>query len=247
MSLNAQSTPAQVRDQIRSGQWGKNTSGLASGYVQGNIVILPKAWADDFLKFATLNPKACPIVGMSENPGDFLLPSVGENVDIRSDVSSYKLFRDGEFKQEVSDITEFWQDDLVTFVLGCSFSFEEPLIADGLEVRNITENVNVPMYRTNIECQSAGPFSGTTVVSRFPSVHGAPLHFGQPDMIGINDINTPDFGDAVTIKEGEVPVFWACGVTPQVALEQAKPPFCITHSPGCMLVTDIRNSSLSIL
>ncbi|OUR67584.1 hypothetical protein A9Q77_10040 [Marinomonas sp. 42_23_T18] len=264
MSLNAQSTPAQVRDQIQSGQWGKNTSGLASGYVQGNIVILPKAWADDFLKFATLNPKACPIVGMSENPGDFLLPSVGDNVDIRSHVSSYKIFRDGEFKQEVSDITDFWQEDLVTFVLGCSFSFEEPLIADGLEVRNITENVNVPMYRTNIECQSAGPFSGTTVVSmrpmvpkdairaiqicsRFPSVHGAPLHFGSPEMIGINDINTPDFGDAVTIKEGEVPVFWACGVTPQVALEQAKPPFCITHSPGCMLVTDIRNSSLSIL
>lgn len=264
MSLNAQSTPAQVRDQIQSGQWAKNTSGLASGYVQGNIVILPKAWADDFLKFATLNPKACPIVGMSENPGDFLLPSVGDNVDIRSDVSSYKIFRDGEFKQEVSDITDFWQDDLVTFVLGCSFSFEEPLIADGLEVRNITENVNVPMYRTNIECQSAGPFSGTTVVSmrpmvpkdairaiqicsRFPSVHGAPLHFGSPEMIGINDINTPDFGDAVTIKEGEVPVFWACGVTPQVALEQAKPPFCITHSPGCMLVTDIRNSALSIL
>jgi len=264
MSLNAQSTPAQVRDQIQSGQWGKNTSGLASGYVQGNIVILPKAWADDFLKFATLNPKACPIVGMSENPGDFLLPSVGDNVDIRSQVSSYKIFRDGEFKQEVSDITDFWQEDLVTFVLGCSFSFEEPLIADGLEVRNITENVNVPMYRTNIECQSAGPFSGTTVVSmrpmvpkdairaiqicsRFPSVHGAPLHFGSPEMIGINDINTPDFGDAVTIKEGEVPVFWACGVTPQVALEQAKPPFCITHSPGCMLVTDIRNSSLSIL
>jgi len=264
MSLNAQSTPAQVRDQIQSGQWGKNTSGLASGYVQGNIVILPKAWADDFLKFATLNPKACPIVGMSENPGDFLLPSVGDNVDIRSHVSSYKIFRDGEFKQEVSDITDFWQEDLVTFVLGCSFSFEEPLIADGLEVRNITENVNVPMYRTNIECQSAGPFSGTTVVSmrpmvpkdairaiqicsRFPSVHGAPLHFGSPEMIGINDISTPDFGDAVTIKEGEVPVFWACGVTPQVALEQAKPPFCITHSPGCMLVTDIRNSSLSIL
>lgn len=264
MSLNALSTPAQVRDQIRSGHWGKNTSGLASGYVQGNIVILPKAWADDFLKFATLNPKACPIVGMSENPGDFLLPNVGENVDIRSDVSSYKIFRDGEFKQEVSDITDFWQDDLVTFVLGCSFSFEEPLIADGLEVRNITENVNVPMYRTNIECQSAGPFSGTTVVSmrpmvpkdairaiqicsRFPSVHGAPLHFGNPEMIGINNINQPDFGDAVTIKEGEVPVFWACGVTPQVALEQAKPPFCITHSPGCMLVTDIRNSSLSIL
>ncbi|MCZ2722018.1 putative hydro-lyase [Marinomonas sp. 15G1-11] len=257
-------SPKQVREQIRSGQWKANTSGVASGYVQGNIVILPKAWADDFLKFCQMNPKACPIVGMSDEPGDFLLPSVGDDVDIRTDVPSYKVFHDGVFVEEVHDITSIWQDDLVTFVLGCSFSFEEPLIADGLEVRNITEGVNVPMYRTNIACRSAGPFSGTTVVSmrpmvpkdairaiqictRFPSVHGAPLHFGDPAAIGVHDIAAPDFGDAVTIKEGEVPVFWACGVTPQVALEQAKPPFCITHSPGCMLVTDMRNSQLAIL
>ncbi|MFT2112569.1 putative hydro-lyase [Marinomonas sp. 2405UD68-3] len=257
-------TPAQVREKIRFGQWKTNTSGVSSGYVQGNIVILPKKWADDFLKFCQMNPKPCPIVGMSDKPGDFMISSVGEDVDIRTDVPSYKVFRDGVFVDEVHDISNIWQDDLVTFVLGCSFSFEEPLLADGLEVRNITEGVNVPMYRTNIECRPAGPFSGTTVVSmrpmlpkdairaiqictRFPSVHGAPLHFGNPEAIGIQDISSPDFGNAVTIKEGEVPVFWACGVTPQVALEQAKPPFCITHSPGCMLVTDMRNSQLAIL
>ncbi|MBD5772543.1 putative hydro-lyase [Marinomonas colpomeniae] len=264
MSTDNAISPMQVRAKIRSGEWQHNTSGVASGFVQGNIVILPKTWADGFLQFCQKNPKPCPIVGMSDQPGDFLLSSVGDDVDIRTDVPSYKVFRDGNFVDEVTDISSLWQDDLVTFVLGCSFSFEEALIADGLEVRNITEGVNVPMYRTNIACKSAGPFSGNTVVSmrpmtpkdairaiqictRFPSVHGAPLHFGNPESIGIKDINNPEFGDAVTIKEGEVPVFWACGVTPQVALEQAKPPLCITHSPGCMLVTDMRNSHLAVL
>lgn len=257
-------SPAQIRAQIRAGNWHATTSGVAAGYVQGNIVILPKSWADDFLKFCQMNPKPCPIVGMSDNPGDFLLPSVGEDVDIRTDVPRYKVFRKGVFVDEVPDIKSLWQDDLVTFVLGCSFSFEEALLADGLEVRNITEGVNVPMYRTNIACRSAGPFSGNTVVSmrpmkpkdairaiqictRFPSVHGAPLHFGDPASIGIDDVNHPDFGDSVTLREGEVPVFWACGVTPQVALENAKPSLCITHSPGYMLVTDIRNSQLAVL
>jgi uncharacterized protein YcsI (UPF0317 family) len=186
------------------------------------------------------------------------------DIDIRSDVPSYRVFREGEVTEELPDITRLWRDDLVTFALGCSFSFEEALLADGLEVRNVSEGVNVPMYRTDIDCTAAGPFAGKMVVSmrpflaadairavqictRFPSVHGAPVHLGEPGLIGINNLARPDYGDAVTIAEDELPVFWACGVTPQVALEAARPPFAITHSPGCMLVTDLRNSQLAVL
>jgi uncharacterized protein YcsI (UPF0317 family) len=200
---------------------------------------------------------------MYEKPGDYRLKSLGQDIDLRTDIPQYKLFNNGQPQAPVTDIMQYWRDDLVAFVLGCSFSFEEALLADGLEVRNLTQGVNVPMYRTNIACQTAGPFAGNTVVSmrpykpadairavqicsRFPSVHGAPLHFGDPGAIGIEDISKPNFGDAVTIKPGEVPVFWACGVTPQVAVEQAKPSFCITHAPGCMLVTDLPNSQLAI-
>lgn len=256
-------TPHQLRQQIRSGAMTGNTSGLCSGFVQGNLCILPADYANDFLKFCTLNPKPCPIIGMSEKPGDYRLKSLGQDIDLRTDIPQYKLFNNGQAQAPVTDIMQYWRDDLVAFVLGCSFSFEEALLADGLEVRNLTQGVNVPMYRTNIACQTAGPFAGNTVVSmrpykpadairavqicsRFPSVHGAPLHFGDPSAIGIEDISQPDFGDAVTIKPGEVPVFWACGVTPQVAVEQAKPSFCITHAPGCMLVTDLPNSQLAI-
>ncbi|WP_370280422.1 putative hydro-lyase [Pontibacterium sp.] len=262
--MYADKTPTQIRALIRQGEYTGNTSGLAPGYVQGNLAILPKAWADEFLQFCQLNPKPCPIIGKSSQPGQFMLPELGEDLDIRRDVPRYRVYENGELTQELTDVAEVWRDDLVTFVLGCSFSFEEALLADGLEVRNITEGVNVPMYRTNIPCRPAGRFSGTTVVSmrpmkaadairavqictRFPSVHGAPLHLGDPSLIGIADINQPDFGDAVTIKDDELPLFWACGVTPQVALEQAKPPFCITHSPGYMIVTDLKNSQLAIL
>lgn len=262
--MKADVTPFELRQHIRNGEFTGNTSGFAQGFVQGNLAIMPKEWANEFLQFCQLNPKPCPIIGMSSQPGEFMLPDLGQDLDIRSDIPKYRIYENGEMTQEVDDVKAFWRDDLVTFVLGCSFSFEEALIADGLEVRNIAEGVNVPMYRTTIECRSAGRFSGTTVVSmrpmkaadairavqictRFPSVHGAPLHLGDPSLIGINDINNPDFGDAVTIKEGELPVFWACGVTPQVAIEQAKPPFCITHSPGHMLVTDLPNSRLAIL
>lgn len=257
-------SPYQLRQQIRTGEFSTNTSGYCAGFVQGNLAILPADYADEFLKFCQFNPKPCPLIGMSASPGDFMLPELGEDVDIRTDVPRYRIYEQGVLQREVTDIKEYWQDDMVAFLLGCSFSFEEALLADGLEIRNISEKVNVPMYRTNIECKSAGRFSGTTVVSmrpmkpadairaiqicsRFPSVHGAPLHFGDPDAIGIRDINTPDFGDAVTIKDGEVPVFWACGVTPQVAIESARPPLCITHSPGHMLVTDLPNSRLAIL
>jgi uncharacterized protein YcsI (UPF0317 family) len=257
-------SPQAFRALVKAGEFSANTSGIAQGFVQANIVILPQAWANDFLLFCQRNPKPCPLIAMSNNAGDFLLPKLGKNLDIRTDVPSYRLFEQGKLVNEVNNIVEFWRDDLVTFVLGCSFSFEEALLADGLEIRNISEQKNVPMYRTNIKCQSAGSFSANMVVSmrpmlakdairaiqicsRFPAVHGAPVHFGDAKLIGITDLAKTDFGDAVTINENEIPVFWACGVTPQVALEQAKPPLCITHSPGAMLVTDIPNSKLAVL
>ncbi len=262
--MNQDISPLELRKQIRSGEFSGNTSGYSQGFVQGNLCILPADWANDFLQFCQLNPKPCPLIAMSSEPGDFNIAKLGIDLDIRSDVPSYKVFKNGELQEEVTDVSDHWRDDLVTFVLGCSFSFEEALIADGLEIRNVTEGVNVPMYRTDIDCASAGRFSSKMVVSmrpmipsdairaiqictRFPSVHGAPIHFGDPGTIGIRDIDAPEFGDAVTINQHEVPVFWACGVTPQVALEKAKPPFCITHSPGCMLVTDLPNSHLAVM
>ena len=256
-------SPLQLRQQIRGASMTGNTSGLCPSFVQGNLCILPADYANDFLKFCHLNPKPCPIIGMSEKSGDFRLKSLGQDIDLRTDIAQYKVFNDGQVVAQVTDILDYWRDDLVAFVLGCSFSFEEALLADGLEVRNLTEGVNVPMYRTNIACKTAGPFAGNMVVtmrpykpadairaiqicSRFPSVHGAPVHFGNPAEIGITNLSQPDFGDKVSVNDGEVPVFWACGVTPQVAVENAKPSFCITHVPGCMLVTDLPNSTLAI-
>lgn len=261
--LTKTSSPLDVRLACREQQFNGTTSGLAAGFVQANLVILPKADAADFLLFCQRNPKPCPLIAISAQPGDTGIAAAATDLDIRSDLPSYRLFRHGELVAELPDIRELWRDDLVTFLLGCSFSFEEALLADGLEIRNITEGVNVPMYRTKIRCQSAGKFSGPMVVSmrpmkpanairaiqicsRFPQVHGAPVHFGDPAAIGIADLTQPDFGDAVSINSGEVPVFWACGVTPQLAIAEAKPEFCMTHSPGCMLVTDIPNSKLAL-
>lgn len=261
--MSNNTSPQALRGKIRSGEHSGNTSGFAAGHVQCNIVILPSAQANDFLRFCQLNPKPCPLIAMSNTPGDFSLPPLGD-IDIRSDVPSYRVFREGLLNEEIQDISSLWREDLVTFALGCSFSFEEALLADGLEVRNVTDGVNVPMYRTNIDCNPAGAFAGKMVVSmrpfkaadairavqictRFPSVHGAPIHLGDPSQIGIADLGNPDYGDAVSLRDDELPVFWACGVTPQVALEAAKPPFAITHSPGCMLVTDLRNSQLAVM
>lgn len=255
-------TPHQLRQKIRSGAHRGNTSGLCAGFVQCNLVILPRDWAFEFQQFCLANPKPCPLLKVTQ-PGEFKVDDWGQDLDLRSDVPRYRIFRDGQLAEEVLDIRGLWREDLVAFLLGCSFSFEEALLADGLEIRNISEHCNVPMYRTSIDCQSAGRFSSKMVVSmrpftsanairaiqicsRFPSVHGAPVHFGDPASIGINYIEKPDFGDAVSIRNDETPVFWACGVTPQVALEQARPDFCITHSPGCMLVTDVPNSRLAI-
>ncbi|MEE4659065.1 MAG: putative hydro-lyase [Halieaceae bacterium] len=252
----------QVRARARSGELRGNTSGMAPGQVQCNIVILPADWAADFQRFCQANPRPCPLIAVSE-PGDPALPRLGD-IDIRVDLPCYRIFRDGEWVEETDSIAGLWRDDLVTFALGCSFSFEEALISDGLDVRNVSEGVNVPMYRSNIDCEPAGPFRGKMVVSmrpfraadairaiqictRFPSVHGAPVHLGNPAEIGIGDLSRPDYGDPVSLQPGELPVFWACGVTPQVALEAARPPLCITHSPGCMLVTDLPNSKLALL
>lgn len=265
MSDFAVKTPSEIRQLIRTGQWQSHTSGLAPGYVQCNLVILPESDANYFLRFCQQNPKACPIIGMSTEVGSPLVDVGGEQpVDIRTDLPQYKVFKQGEVVAEVNDVNDYWRDDLVVFLLGCSFSFEEALLADGIEIRNVTEKVNVPMFNTNIRNSAVGPLAGNLVVSmrpmlaqdairavqicsRFPSVHGAPIHLGDPSLIGISDITKPDYGDAVTIKEHELPVFWACGVTPQNVITAAKLEFCITHSPGCMLVTDIPNSKLSVL
>lgn len=249
------------RLRIRSGQVTGNTSGLAPGNVQANLVVLPKALAADFLRFALANPKPCPVLAVSE-PGEPTFPTLGDDIDIRTDLPRYRIWRHGVLVEEPIDVAHVWRDDLVSFAIGCSFSFEDALIEDGIEIRHVTCGSNVPMYRTNIPCVAAGVFHGPLVVSmrplkpadviravqitsRFPSVHGAPVHLGLPRMIGIKDLGKPDYGDAVPIAEDELPVFWACGVTPQAAVTTAKPEFCITHAPGSMLITDLRNTRLA--
>jgi len=249
------STGEEVRKAARSGTLTGPTSGLARGFQQGNLAILPAAYADDFLRFCVRNPKPAPILGVSE-PGDPSLPTVGLDIDIRRDVPRYRIFRDGVHTDSVTDLDAVWRDDLVTFVIGCSFSFETALLRDNIPIRHIDAGRNVAMYVTNIETESAGPFGGPMVVSmrsfqpqdairavilssRLPEAHGAPVHLGDPAAIGIKDIGKPEFGDAPDIRPGDVPLFWACGVTPQSAIMRAKPPIAIVHEPGHMLLTDL--------
>jgi uncharacterized protein YcsI (UPF0317 family) len=255
-------SPAVVRRVIRAGGWSEHTSGLVPERVQGNVVILPAAYAGDFLRYCQRNPKPCPLLAVSE-PGDFRLPTLGADVDIRSDVPRYRVFRNGRLVAEPTDIASLWRDDLVTFVLGCSFSFEQALLDAGVRLRHIEQGRNVAMYRTNVDTVAAGPFRGPLVVSmrplsageairaiqitaRFTAVHGAPVHLGDPGLLGIRDLDAPDYGDAVAVLPGELPVFWACGVTPQAAIEHARPELCITHAPGKMLVTDLANAALAL-
>jgi len=248
---------------IRADRHRGPTAALAPGYVQGNLAILPQRLAADFLRFCQLNPKSCPLIGMSA-PGDPRVPELGEDLDIRTDLPRYRVWRHGELVAEPTDVREVWRDDLVSFVIGCSFSFEEALTSDGIELRHITQRCNVPMYRTSIATAQAGPFRGPMVVSmrpmtpanairavqittRFPAVHGAPVHIGKPELIGIKDVMQPDYVDAVEVRDDELPVFWACGVTPQSVIATVKPDFCITHYPGSMLVTDRKNTEFSIM
>jgi len=249
---------------IRAGEYRGPTGPLAKGYVQTNIVIMPEGYADDFLRFCQLNPKPCPLLEVG-TPGDPRLPGLGADIDIRSDVPAYRLFERGREKAVVHDIADVWTNDLVTFALGCSFSFEEALEEAGLGVRHNELGLINPMYTTHLPTRPAGPFGGPYVVSmrpfkpadairaiqvtsRFPQVHGAPIHFGDPVAIGIRDIGVSQHGgDAVPIYAGEVPVFWACGVTSQIAVMQAELPFCITHQPAHMLITDLRNAELAVI
>lgn len=248
---------------IRRNQHSGPTARLAPGFVQANLAILPQALAHDFLQFCQRNPKPCPLIGISA-PGDPRVPALGEDLDIRTDLPRYRVWRNGGLVAEPQDVSGYWRDDLVTFAIGCSFSFEQALLDDGIELRHVTCNCTVPMYRTSIETAQAGMFHGPLVVSmrpmkpadairavqittRFPSVHGAPVHLGKPEMIGIADIAKPDWGDPVPVRDDELPVFWACGVTPQSVIAAVKPDFCITHYPGAMLVTDRRDTEFAIM
>ena len=249
------------RHQIRQATHTGPTAGLARGAVQANLMILPADLAGEFLLFCQRNPKPCPVLAVTE-PGQVTVPALGEDIDLRTDIPRYRVWRHGKLVDEPASLLDVWRDDLVSFLIGCSFSFEEALLAEGLDIRHITENVNVPMYRTSIPTQTTSRLSGPLVVSmrpfrasdairaiqitsRFPAVHGAPVHLGDPALIGIEDLQQPDFGDPVTVHDDEIPVFWACGVTPQSVIATVKPEFSITHAPGHMLITDIPNTQLA--
>lgn len=253
-------TPAQARQVIREGHYSASTSGLCGGYAQANLIILPKEQAYDFLLFAQRNPKPCPILEVLE-VGEKFTRTIADDCNIATDFPKYRIYKNGQLAGEVQDLTDIWQDDFVSFVIGCSFSFESELIDAGIEVRHNTLGRNVPMYKTSIECQSAGSMHGNMVVSMrplkgedivravqissaIPKVHGAPVHIGSPEQIGIEDVTSADFGDDPVIEAGETPVFWACGVTTQNVVMASKPPLAITHAPGCMLITDTRNVDL---
>ena len=253
--------PFELRHQVRSGAFRQPTAGYCGDYAQANLVILPAQHASDFLLFCQRNPRACPLLAVGES-GQWQIDRLGADLDLRSDTPGYNIYRHGELTEQAHNLHEVWRDDLVAFAIGCSFSFEHMLMAAGIPLRHIEQRRNVAMYRTNIANAAAGPFAGQMVVSmrpmkaadairavqitsRFPAVHGAPVHLGDPSLIGIADISRPDYGDPVEIMPDEIPVFWACGVTPQEAIRHARLPLVITHQPGYMLVTDILNASLA--
>ena len=246
-----------ARREIRAGRIAGSTAGLAPGNIQANIVILPADVAEDFARFCRANPRACPLLATSQ-PGDPGLAALGRDIDMRHDLPGYRVFRGGIMTGEVAEVADLWRDDLVTFAIGCSFTFEAALMAEGMRLRHIEEERLVPMYRTNRATVTVGAFGGPLVVSmrpfkpheasraeaitaRFPDMHGAPVHRGDVSALGIQDLARPDYGEAVTLRPGEEPVFWACGVTSQVAVETAKLPFFLAHAPGKMLVTDHRH------
>ena len=258
--MYASYTPAQARALFRTTDVA-TTAGFSAGFAQANLIALDRKYAFDFLLFAQRNPKPCPLLGVLE-PGEVSSPLLAGG-DIRTDIPSYRVFSHGSLIDEPTDATAYWTEDTVAFVIGCSFTFEQALVDNGVPVAHIEQGVNVPMFMTNIDCEPAGVFSGKMVVSmrpipaglvadavritsRYPAVHGAPVHVGEPGLIGIDDLAAPDFGDAVDIPAGWVPVFWACGVTPQSIVMSSKPELAICHSPGKMLITDVRDVAYQV-
>jgi uncharacterized protein YcsI (UPF0317 family) len=257
MTARVAATAAADRARIRAGDHTGPTSGLAPGFAQANLVILPADDALDFLRFCVRNPKPCPLLEVTDT-GSPRPPGLATDADLRTDLPRYRVFQDGHLIDEPTEIAHHWRADLVSFLLGCSFTFEWTLAAAGLPVAHQLQGVNVPMYVTSRRCSPAGPFDGPLVVSmrpyapevipqvveisaRFPAMHGAPVHIGDPAEIGIEDLAAPDFGDAVRVGTDEVPVFWACGVTPQAVVVEARPSLAIFHAPGHMFITDRRH------
>jgi len=253
---NADRTPAEARALFRDGLV-TPTAGWSAGWTQANLLALPRELAYDFLLFTQRNPKPCPVLDVLD-AGQVSGPIL--DGDIRTDIPAYRVYVDGELTDETTDVTSWWRDDLVAFLIGCSFTFEAALLEQGVPVRHVEQGVNVPMYRTTRRCRDAGAITGPLVVSmrpvpaaqvadavrvtsRYPAVHGAPVHVGDPADLGIADLARPDYGDPVEVRPGEVPVFWACGVTPQAAVVESRPSLAIAHAPGHMLVTDARDSS----
>jgi uncharacterized protein YcsI (UPF0317 family) len=253
-------TPSQAREVFRTGEVPETTSGWCRGYVQANLLAVPRDLAFDALLFAIRNPRPCPLLEVTD-PGDPLVHDVA-TADLRSDLPAYRVYEHGRLVAEVPDVTEYWRDDLVGLLLGCSFTFEAALAAAGVPLRHVEQGRNVPMYITSQPCRPAGRLAGPLVVSmrpvppglvrtaaevtaRHPAAHGAPVHAGDPAELGIASLDRPDFGDAVTAEPGDVPVFWACGVTPQAVVMASEPPFVITHSPGRMLITDRSDETLT--
>jgi uncharacterized protein YcsI (UPF0317 family) len=247
--------PREFRSAARAGLCDGPTAGYCGGYVQVNLMILPKEFAGDFERFCALNPRACPLLAVGD-AGSWSLPTLGDDIDVRTDVPRYTVYRNGNVSESPTDLVRHWRDDLVTFALGCSFSFEYLLLKNGLPVRHIELGGSAPVFVSNIDNVKSGPFGGKLAVSmrpfnaaqtikaieitsRFPQVHGAPVHFGNPCDIGISDVKRPDFHGLSTVRTGEIPVFWACGLTPQVAVMAAEIPFAIGHAAGHMLITDL--------
>ncbi|EKU49042.1 putative hydro-lyase [Staphylococcus massiliensis] len=252
--------PKEIRELIRSNQLRQHTSGMADGFIQANVVILPEKYAYDFLKFCLRNPKTCPLIDVSET-GETSFPIYGKDADIRTDVGEYYVYHDGVRTDVVEDIKDIYTDDMVSFLIGCSFTFEHALLKSGIPLRHLEEGHNVPMYMTSIPTTESGLFNGpvtvsmrpmtmeqvikaTEITTNFKDVHGAPIHIGDPSAIGIKDISKPDFGEPVEIRDGEVPVFWGCGVTPQSVGLSAKPELMITHAPGYMFITDVKETEI---